>query len=117
MFSLSANGQESQVMSIFVVTLQFFHQKIYEKARFYFERADEPYLEKWALATDLKWTAESLRSLDPIMSWIHLTQAAHMYESIGKNEPAAECFFELNEYEKAGIDTKLCMYIHIISAN
>ncbi|XP_050209293.1 uncharacterized protein LOC130015007 [Mercurialis annua] len=81
---------------------KFFYQKNYDKARFCFERAGESYWEKWAKAACLRHSADLLLHSDPIRAHKHLTQAAKMYQSIGKIESAAQCFFELKEYEKAG---------------
>ncbi|EEF38947.1 conserved hypothetical protein [Ricinus communis] len=83
--------------------IKFFHQMNYDQARFCFERAGESYWEKWAVAAGHRCTADNLRVSDPIIARVHLTQGAHMFESIGKNESAVQCFFELKEYEKAGI--------------
>ncbi|XP_037496959.1 TPR and ankyrin repeat-containing protein 1 [Jatropha curcas] len=83
--------------------MKFFHQQNYDKARFCFERAEERYLEKLAMAAGHVYTADHIRNLDPRTARKHLTEAAHIYEFIGKNESAAQCFFELHEYEKAGI--------------
>ncbi|KAJ9145900.1 hypothetical protein P3X46_028228 [Hevea brasiliensis] len=83
--------------------MKFFYQQNYDKARFCFEKAGESYLEKWAVAAGSVSTADQMRDSNPKMADIHLTEAAHIYESIGKNESAALCFFELREYEKAGI--------------
>ncbi|XP_043810300.1 uncharacterized protein LOC110608878 isoform X1 [Manihot esculenta] len=83
--------------------MKFFYQQNYDKARFCFEKAGESYLEKWAMAAGHVSTADQMRDSNPKMADNHLTEAAHIYESIGKNESAAQCFFELHEYEKAGI--------------
>lgn len=96
----------------FLVILQFFYQQNYDKARFCFEKAAESYLEKWAMAAGHVSTADQMRDSNPKMADNHLTEAAHIYETIGKNESAAQCFFELHEYEKAGIHACTCFFFY-----
>lgn len=68
-----------------------------------FEKAKDSHGEKLAKAFGLRADADRLLGLDPEMSSTARRQAAEIFNSIGKAEHAAECFYMLKEYERAGI--------------
>ena len=72
-------------------------------ARLCFEKAGDMYNEKFARAASLQALANSISSSSPQMAKNYLSEAADMFEGIGKAEYAAKCFFELKNYERAGI--------------
>ncbi|WCJ17630.1 P-loop containing nucleoside triphosphate hydrolases superfamily protein [Euphorbia peplus] len=74
----------------------------YEMATMCFERAGDEYGEKLAKAAGLKASADKMHASNPEMAFIARRQAAEIFETIGKDEYAAECFFLLKEYERAG---------------
>ncbi|WCJ17640.1 P-loop containing nucleoside triphosphate hydrolases superfamily protein [Euphorbia peplus] len=78
------------------------HERNYEMATMCFERAGDEYGEKLAKAAGLKAAADNMHALNPEMASIARRQAGEIFESIGKDEYAAECFFLLKEYERAG---------------
>ncbi|WCJ17628.1 P-loop containing nucleoside triphosphate hydrolases superfamily protein [Euphorbia peplus] len=78
------------------------HERNYEMATMCFERAGDEYGEKLAKAAGLKAAADKMHGSNPEMASIARRQAAEIFESIGKDEYAAECFFLLKEYERAG---------------
>lgn len=67
-----------------------------------FERANDTYGEKLAKALGLRANADRLHGSNPEMASIARRQAADIFDSIGKAERAAECFYMLKEYERAG---------------
>ncbi|XVF02940.1 hypothetical protein REPUB_Repub04eG0217900 [Reevesia pubescens] len=78
------------------------HQGNYVMATICFERAHDTYGEKLAKAYGLRAEADQLHGLNPEMASTARRQAAEIFYSIGKAELAADCFFMLKEYEKAG---------------
>ncbi|GMI87573.1 hypothetical protein HRI_002426600, partial [Hibiscus trionum] len=78
------------------------HQGNYEMATICFERANDTYGEKLAKALGLRENADRLHGSNPEMASIARKQAAEIFDSIGKAEHAAECFYMLKEYERAG---------------
>ncbi|KAK6242402.1 hypothetical protein SCA6_007791 [Theobroma cacao] len=74
----------------------------YVMATMCFERAHDTYGEKLAKAFGLRADADRLHGLNPEMSSTARRQAAEIFDSIGKAEHAADCFYMLEEYEKAG---------------
>ncbi|XVF02939.1 hypothetical protein REPUB_Repub04eG0217800 [Reevesia pubescens] len=78
------------------------HQGNYVMATICFERAHDTYGEKLAKAYGLRAEADRLHGLNPEMASTARRQAAEIFDSIGKAELAADCFFMLKEYEKAG---------------
>ncbi|CAI0555937.1 unnamed protein product [Linum tenue] len=81
---------------------KFLRVQNYEMARICFKNAAEPYWEKYCQASELRAIADRLRILNPQISRHHLFEAAELFDSIGKDESAAQCYFELEEYKKAG---------------
>ncbi|CAN0891044.1 TPR and ankyrin repeat-containing protein 1, partial [Linum grandiflorum] len=81
---------------------KFFHLQNYDTARMCFQKAGEPYWEKYCEASALRTTADQMRSSDPENSSRCLSDAALIYCKIGKDELAAQCYFELQDYVKAG---------------
>ncbi|KAL4317814.1 hypothetical protein GQ457_18G023470 [Hibiscus cannabinus] len=78
------------------------HQGNYEMATICFERANDIYGEKLAKAYGLRANADRLHGSSPEMASTARRQAAEIFYSIGKAELAAECFYMLKEYERAG---------------
>ncbi|WCJ18668.1 P-loop containing nucleoside triphosphate hydrolases superfamily protein [Euphorbia peplus] len=77
-------------------------ERNYEMATMCFERAGDEYGEKLAKAAGLKAAADKMHATNPEMASNACRKAAEIFESIGKDEYAAECFFLLKEYERAG---------------
>ena len=82
--------------------MQLLHEGNYEMATMCFERAGDEYGEKLAKAAGLKAAADRMHASNPETASIALRQAAEIFESIAKAECAAECFYMLKEYERAG---------------
>ncbi|XP_022776512.1 uncharacterized protein LOC111318117 [Durio zibethinus] len=78
------------------------HQGNYVMATMCFERAHDLYGEKLAKAFGLRADADQLHGLNPERASTARRQAAEIFYSIGKAELAADCFYMLMEYEKAG---------------
>ncbi|GJV79969.1 UvrD-like helicase, ATP-binding domain, P-loop containing nucleoside triphosphate hydrolase [Tanacetum coccineum] len=58
--------------------------------------------EKLAKACGLRASADQIRGTHPESYFGYLRKAAGMFESIGKLESAASCYYDLREYERAG---------------
>ncbi|CAN1143688.1 TPR and ankyrin repeat-containing protein 1 [Linum perenne] len=80
----------------------------YEMATVCFERAGDEYGEKLAKAAGLRASADIIHCSNPEEASIARRQAADIFESIGKADYAAECFYMLKDYEKAGKQYLLC---------
>ncbi|KAG6766040.1 hypothetical protein POTOM_030105 [Populus tomentosa] len=74
----------------------------YEMATMCFERAGDEHGEKLSKASGLRAAADRMHSSNPEMASVPRRQAAEIFESIGKAEYAAECFYMLKEYDRAG---------------
>ncbi|OMO60730.1 Reverse transcriptase, RNA-dependent DNA polymerase [Corchorus capsularis] len=74
----------------------------YVMATMCFERAHDTYGEKLAKAFGLRAEADRMHGLNPERASTARRQAAEIFYSIGKAEHAADCFYMLKEYEKAG---------------
>ncbi|XP_058090435.1 uncharacterized protein LOC131236918 [Magnolia sinica] len=83
--------------------IQLFNEHNFEMATMCFERAGDEFREKWAKAAGHYAHAERILSTNFEEARTALTQAAEIYESIGKAETAAKCFITLKEYERAGM--------------
>lgn len=76
-----------------------------------FERAGDSFRENWSRAAGLCMNAERILVSKFDAAYTAFTQAAEIYETIGKSEAAAKCFFKLKEYKKAGIaHSYVCLY-------
>ncbi|KAK9106425.1 hypothetical protein Syun_022436 [Stephania yunnanensis] len=82
--------------------IKLFNEGNYELAIMCFERAKDLYREKWARAAALRASADRIRDSNSELARINLVEAAEIYETIGKNELAANCLIELREFEAAG---------------
>ena len=82
--------------------MQLLREHHYEMATRCFERAEDTYWARLAKAHGLKAAAEQKRDLNPDAAHVDLRKAAEIFEEIGQAHPAAKCYFELNEYERAG---------------
>ncbi|XP_074273009.1 uncharacterized protein LOC141596682 [Silene latifolia] len=74
----------------------------YEVATMCFERAGDKHLETLAKALGLKASATRLNELNPKEASNILKQAAKLFESISLYGKAADCYFELKDFHKAG---------------
>ncbi|KZV14915.1 hypothetical protein F511_40287 [Dorcoceras hygrometricum] len=87
--------------------MQLFWEKNYEMATMCFERAGEATWEKRAKASGLRASADYVRISNAREAQIMIREAAELFHSIGRAASAAECFFELEEYKRAGM-----IYLH-----
>ncbi|XP_073028907.1 uncharacterized protein [Primulina eburnea] len=83
--------------------IKLFWVKNYEMATLCFERAGEATWEKRAKASGLRASADHIRISSPSESRIMIREAAELFNSIGRAVSAAECFCDLEEYERAGM--------------
>ncbi|KAI3942687.1 hypothetical protein MKW92_020095 [Papaver armeniacum] len=60
--------------------------------------------EKWAKAAGLRAAANRMGGSNSEPARVPLTEAAEIFETIGKFEIAANCFIQLKEFERAGLD-------------
>ena len=90
------------MIKCFDVIMQLFWEKNYEMAIMCFEKAGERNWEKRAKAAGFRASAERIRDSNSKESCTYLRQAAEIFDSIGRFEAAAECFYDLREYERAG---------------
>ncbi|XP_026393455.1 uncharacterized protein LOC113288586 [Papaver somniferum] len=67
-----------------------------------FERAGDPYKEKWAKAAGLRAAANQMGGSNSELARILLTEAAEIFETTGKFEIAAKCFIQLKKFQRAG---------------
>ncbi|KAH9622535.1 hypothetical protein KSS87_017350 [Heliosperma pusillum] len=74
----------------------------YEVATMCFERAGDKHWETVAKALGLKASATRLNELNPKEASNIFKQAAKLFESISIYGKAAECYFELKDFHKAG---------------
>ncbi|XP_026449123.1 TPR and ankyrin repeat-containing protein 1-like [Papaver somniferum] len=84
-------------------SIKLFNVGNFEMAMMCFERAGDPYKEKWAKAAGLRAAAIRVGGSSSELARVHLTEAAEIFETIGKFEIAAKCFIQLKEYERAGL--------------
>ncbi|OMO72635.1 hypothetical protein COLO4_27518 [Corchorus olitorius] len=77
-------------------------QRNYAMATGCFERAHCTYGEELSKALGLRANVDRLRGLNPERASSDWKQAAKIFYSIGKAEEAADCFYMLKKYEKAG---------------
>lgn len=68
-----------------------------------FEKAGEETLEKLARASGHRAAADSLRGSNSVEATRLLREAAEIFDSINRAASAAECFYDLGDYERAGI--------------
>ncbi|GJR32712.1 hypothetical protein Tco_1108944 [Tanacetum coccineum] len=57
--------------------------------------------EKLAKASGLRASADQIRETNPYSYLGYLKEAAGMFESLGKFESTALCYYDLGEYERA----------------
>ncbi|XP_057950206.1 uncharacterized protein LOC131145129 isoform X2 [Malania oleifera] len=67
-----------------------------------FERAGDHYWERLAKAGGLKADADRMHSSRPEMARNFCKEAAEIFEEIGEAKSAAKCYYQLNEFERAG---------------
>ncbi|XP_071715755.1 uncharacterized protein [Rutidosis leptorrhynchoides] len=81
---------------------KLFYESNFVMATMCFERAGDAMWEKLAKASGLRASADQMRGTNPEAFVGYLREAAGMFESIARHEPAASCYCDLGEYEKAG---------------
>ncbi|KAK9274663.1 hypothetical protein L1049_021914 [Liquidambar formosana] len=79
----------------------------YERATMCFERAGDSYWENLSKAAGLNAAADRMHCSNPEMARVVRREAAEIFDSIGKFDDAAECFFDLEEYERADKESYL----------
>lgn len=68
-----------------------------------FGKAGEEKLEKMSKASGLRAAADNVRGSNSEEAAIMLREAAEIFDSIDRAELAAECFYYLRDFERAGI--------------
>ncbi|PWA55756.1 uvrD-like Helicase, ATP-binding domain, P-loop containing nucleoside triphosphate hydrolase [Artemisia annua] len=81
---------------------KLFYENNFVMATMCFERAGDTIWEKLAKASGLRASAEQIRGTNHEAFQSYVREAAGIFESIGKLEPAASCYCDLAEYERAG---------------
>jgi hypothetical protein len=79
-----------------------------------FERAGDSYWERKSKAAGLRATAHRLHDLNPKDANAVLREAAEIFESIGMTESAAQCFSDLGDYERAGMNFRFGIFFYTI---
>ncbi|KAF3432417.1 hypothetical protein FNV43_RR27157 [Rhamnella rubrinervis] len=82
--------------------VKLFYENDYKSAMMCFQKAGNTFYEKWVEATSLVAAGRRISGSNSKMAHVYLKKAAELFDSIGKYEPAAQCYYDLNEYEKAG---------------
>jgi hypothetical protein len=85
------------------VFLQLYHGHNFEVATMCFERAGDIYWQKRSQASGLRANADRMCGSNPEKANVILREAAEIFEAIGKADSAANCFYDLGEYERAGM--------------
>jgi len=67
-----------------------------------FEKAGDTYWERRSKASALRATADRMPHSNPKAANEILREAAEIFEAIGMADSAAQCFFDLGKYERAG---------------
>ncbi|MCL7035948.1 hypothetical protein MKW94_002424 [Papaver nudicaule] len=83
--------------------IKLFNEGNFEMAMMCFERAGDSYKEKWAKAAGLRAAANQMGGSNSELARTLLTEAAEIFETIGKFEIAAKCFIQLKEFDRAGM--------------
>ncbi|KAK2992171.1 hypothetical protein RJ640_000807, partial [Escallonia rubra] len=82
--------------------IKLYYENNYEVAMVCFERAGDAYWEKMAKASGLRAAAARTRAPNSDMWCSYLKEAAEIFYSIDVFEASAQCYFEINEYKRAG---------------
>ncbi|XP_074320889.1 uncharacterized protein LOC141657521 [Silene latifolia] len=89
----------------------------YEVAAMCFERADDKHWETLARALGLKALASRTDEVDPEAASSMIRRAGELFESINLFVKAADCYFELKDYKKAGnLYLQHCEYSYLEKA-
>ncbi|XP_026377475.1 TPR and ankyrin repeat-containing protein 1-like [Papaver somniferum] len=83
--------------------IKLFNEGNFEMATLCFERAGDSYKEKWAKAAGLRAAANRMDGSNSELARVSLTEAAEIFETIGKFGIAAKCFIQLKKYKRAGL--------------
>ena len=77
-----------------------------------FERAGDSYWARKSKATGLRANAHRLRDLKPEDANAILREAAEIFEGTGMPESAAQCFSDLGQYERAGMNMSFGIHVY-----
>ncbi|CAL8990664.1 unnamed protein product [Prunus brigantina] len=80
--------------------MKLYQEDNYEMATMCFQRAGDTYWERRSKAAGLKVMAELKRTSNPVKAAL-LKEAGEIFESLGKADSAAQCFFDSGEYKRA----------------
>lgn len=72
-------------------------------ARLCFQRAGDTFWERRSEAAELKDKADHMRTSSPGEANAFLREAALIFEAIGQSVSAARCFYDLGDFERAGM--------------
>jgi len=111
LFLLFAFSEEAVDLSFLFKLCKLLHEGNYRMATTCFERARYEYGEKLAKASAFKADADLKHVLSPKEASDLRRQAAEIFEAIGVADSAAECFYMLKEYEKAGMMFTLFQFL------
>ncbi|KAE9610583.1 putative tetratricopeptide-like helical domain, uvrD-like helicase, ATP-binding protein [Lupinus albus] len=84
--------------------IKLYLQNNYEMATMCFERAGDTYWERRSKAAGLRASANHLRDINPEDANATLREAAEIFEGIGLADIAAQCFSDLGDHERAGMN-------------
>ncbi|KAK3002992.1 hypothetical protein RJ639_019264 [Escallonia herrerae] len=82
--------------------IKLYYENNYEVAMMCFQRAGDAYWEKMAKASGLRAAADRMRAPNSDTWCSYLKEAAEIFYSIDIFEAAAQCYFEIKEYKRAG---------------
>ncbi|CAB4292904.1 unnamed protein product [Prunus armeniaca] len=81
--------------------MKLYQEDNYEMATMCFQRAGDTYWERRSKAAGLKVMADLKRTSNPEKANALLKEAGEIFESLGKADSAAQCFFDSGEYKRA----------------
>ncbi|CAB4262265.1 unnamed protein product [Prunus armeniaca] len=81
--------------------MKLYQEDNYEMATMCFQRAGDTYWERRSKAAGLKVMADLKRTSNPVKANALLKEAGEIFESLGKADSAAQCFFDSGEYKRA----------------
>ncbi|ONI27451.1 hypothetical protein PRUPE_1G087400 [Prunus persica] len=81
--------------------MKLYQEDNYEMATMCFQRAGDTYWERRSKAAGLKVMADLKRTSNPGKANALLKEAGEIFESLGKADSAAQCFFDSGEYKRA----------------
>lgn len=96
---------------------QLYHEGNYKMATMCFEKAEDVYWERRSKASGLRAFAEQIHNAKPVESKAILREAAEIFEAIGKADTAAQCFFDIGEFERGGTCNSLFSLFPVLGLN